>query len=479
MPACDRCNAGFADDNPGNSGMVCPLREEVRGLSARVPVQLPLAAGVTLAGTYLGATDYLGTPHPQLPPALAALIFGAAIIGAAFLLSWAAEAAQVDISAGLAIALLAIVAVLPEYAVDLVFTHQAGQVFAEQGHCPAGGGNPCSLALANMTGANRILVGFGWPLVVLVASIAASRAKSRNPRPGRVEFQPAISVELAFLGIATIYSLTLPLRSSLTLIDAAVFVAIFALYGWRLAQAPPEKPDLIGVAHWVGRKPAKARRGHVIGMFAAAALVILACAEHFAESLVSTGKQLGIDKFLLVQWVAPLASESPELIVACLYAARLRASQSLATLLSSKVNQWTLLVGTIPVVFAISAGTFSGLPIDSHQRLELLLTAAQSLFAVSILPDRVLTGAVTGVLSDFSASSSPPVCCCPLRPTVGHTRAVGGLHHPRARPADTALPGHRPHFQRRPHDSVRQTQRPLTHSPVLDLTLRLAKSPPG
>ncbi|MDR4215910.1 sodium:proton exchanger, partial [Bacillus paralicheniformis] len=84
--------------------------------------------------TYLGAADYLGLPHPDLPAAIAVLIFGAAIIGAAFLLSWAAEAAQVDISAGLAIALLAIVAVLPEYAVDLVFTYQAGQVFAEPGH---------------------------------------------------------------------------------------------------------------------------------------------------------------------------------------------------------------------------------------------------------------------------------------------------------------------------------------------------------
>ncbi|WP_237774496.1 sodium:proton exchanger [Actinosynnema sp. ALI-1.44] len=362
------------------------------------PVQLPLAVGAALAGTYLGIADYLALPHPELPPALAALVFGAAIVGAAFLLSWAAEAAQVDISAGLAIALLAIVAVLPEYAVDLVFTYDAGQVFANQGHCPAGGDNPCSLALANMTGANRILVGFGWPLVVLVAGIAAARAKSRTPRPGRVEFQPAISVELAFLGIATLYSLTLPLRSSLTLVDAVVFVGIFAAYGWRLAQAPPEEPNLIGVADWVGRKATRARRGFVIGMFAVAGLIILASAEHFAESLVSTGEQLGVDKFLLVQWVAPLASESPELIVACLYAARLAASQSLATLLSSKVNQWTLLVGTIPVVFAVSSGTVSGLPIDGHQRLELLLTAAQSLFAVSILLDRVLTGLAAGVL---------------------------------------------------------------------------------
>ena len=120
-------------------------------------------------------------------------------------------------------------------------------------------------------------------------------------------------------------------------------------------------------------------------MFVIAAVVILACAEEFATSLVATGGELGVDQFILVQWVAPIASEAPELIVACLYASRLKAGDSLGALLSSKVNQWTLLVGTIPIVFAVSAGSSSGLPLDAHQRQELLLTAAQSLFAVSLL----------------------------------------------------------------------------------------------
>ena len=139
----------------------------------RVPAQLPLGVLAALPGGYLGAAAYLGLPHPDLAPPLAVLIYGIAIIGAAFVLSWAAEAAQVDISAGLAIALLALLAVLPEYAVDFVFTHQAGQVYAAQGNCVPmpGGSNPCSLALANMTGANRVLVGVGWPLVVLVATV--------------------------------------------------------------------------------------------------------------------------------------------------------------------------------------------------------------------------------------------------------------------------------------------------------------------
>ena len=52
-----------------------------------------------------------------------------------------------------------------EYAVDFVFSFQAGQLFAETGACVPNpeGENPCTLALANMTGANRLLIGIGWP----------------------------------------------------------------------------------------------------------------------------------------------------------------------------------------------------------------------------------------------------------------------------------------------------------------------------
>jgi cation:H+ antiporter len=365
--------------------------------AARIPLPLPLAVLAALPGTYLGAGVYLGLPHPELPAPLAAVVYGVAIVAAAFLLSWAAEAAQVDVSAGLALAVLALLAVLPEYAVDFVFSLKAGLVYGATGDCvptPAGA-DPCSLALANMTGANRVLVGIGWPLVVLVAAIAVLRARwAQRPSamsPGRVRMPRALSADVVYLGIATIYSLHLPLRTSLTLVDAFVLVSIFVAYIVRLARAPAEEPLLIGTAGWVGGLDRGRRRGTYVAMFAVAALIILGSAEHFAEGLVQTGAELGIDEFLLVQWVAPIASEAPELIVACLYAARLKASNSLGTLLSSKVNQWTLLVGTIPIVFAIAARSRGGLPIDAHQRFELMLTAAQSLFAVSLLITLALT----------------------------------------------------------------------------------------
>jgi len=367
--------------------------------SRRFPAQLPIAVAAALPGTYLGGATYLGLPHPEFAPPLAALVYGIAIVGAAFVLSWAAEAAQVDVSAGLALAVLALLAVLPEYAVDAVFSWQAGAIYEAEGTCPPqeGGTTACALALANMTGANRVLVGVGWPLVVLVATLAVWHARrhgggdSATTHSGCVQMPRSLSAEVVYLGIATLYSLTLPLRHTLTLLDAAILIAIFCAYAWRLAQAPAKEPDLQGTSKWVGEMTKAPRRVTYGLMFLLAAIVILACAEHFAEGLVQTGEELGVDPFILVQWVAPLASEAPELIVACLFAWRLKAADSLGTLLSSKVNQWTLLVGTIPIVFAISAGTTDGLPLDAQQRVELLLTAAQSLFAVSILITLALT----------------------------------------------------------------------------------------
>jgi cation:H+ antiporter len=342
-----------------------------------------MAPGIALA--LLGASP---------APPVAAAVYGLAIVGAAFLLAWAAEAAQVDVSAGLAVAVLAIIAVLPEYAVDFVFTWRGGAAAAAYGpdcRAPGEASSACSLALANMTGANRILVGVGWALVVL---IAWRRARARGvpaAAASAIRLGRPDAVPLAFLALASLYCLLLPLKRTLTLLDTAILVAVFAAYTWRVSRAPAGEPDLIGPSAWVGAMPRRRRRLTVIGMFAVAAGSIIATAEPFAEALVDTGAELGISEFLLVQWLAPLASEAPELLVAGLYAWRLHTGEALGALVSSKVNQWTLLVGTLPVVFAASSGGLSGLPIEPAQREELLLTAAQSLLAIALLIQRTLT----------------------------------------------------------------------------------------
>jgi len=319
------------------------------------------------------------------PEWLAAIVFGLGVVGAAFLLAWAAEALQLDISQGLALALLALIAVLPEYAVDFTFAMKAGEdpdKFAP-------------LALANMTGGNRLLIGIGWSLVVLLAAWRITRVARAQGYEGPLETDVTLdrphAIEIAFLAVASIYSLTLPLKRTLSPVDTVLLVGLFVWYAVRISRAPAEEPHLVGPAELIGRLPTATRRAVVALMLFGSAAVILVSAEPFADSLVKTGEQFGIDTFLLVQWVAPLASEAPELIVAGLFAWRLNTNAGLGALVSSKVNQWTLLVGTLPLVFSISAGALSGLPIDALQREELFLTAAQSVFAVAVLTNRSIS----------------------------------------------------------------------------------------
>jgi cation:H+ antiporter len=347
---------------------------------ARQALGVVLALLVTVPGLWLRFGD-VAVPHPA-----AAVAFGVAIVGSAFLLSWAAEVAQLDISAGLAIALLAFIAVLPEYAVDLVFAWKSGHAVAAWGPACRPPDqvteSPCSLALANMTGANRLLIGIGWSLVVFIGWWRSSR---RGLAFDGVALERPHSVELAYLTAATAWSLTLPLKSTITLVDAGVLIGIFVAYTVRVSTAPAEEPHLVGPARWLGTFADGPRRAAVAAMFLFAAAVILLVAEHFAEALVGTGREFHVSEFLLVQWLAPLASEAPELLVAGLYAWRLNTPSGLGTLVSSKVNQWTLLVGTLPLVFAIASGAAHGLPVEARQREELLLTAAQSVYAVATL----------------------------------------------------------------------------------------------
>jgi cation:H+ antiporter len=331
-------------------------------------------------------------------PLVRSAVFGLAIVGASLLLTWAAEASELDLAPAVAIAGLALVAVLPEYAVGAVFAWRGGQAFATYGAAcqspaaaAAGHDSPCTLALANMMGANRLLIGIGWSLVVLVAWWRARSARGHLLRG--VVLRRSHSIELSFLALASLWCLTLPLRHSVSLVDTLVLFAVFGVYTARLLGAPSGETSLEGVAAYIGNRRALARRTIVIALVALAVLVIVLCADTFADALVSVGRNVGVGDFFLVQWVAPLASEAPELVIATLFAWRFRAALGLSALVSSKVNQWTLLVGSLPIAFALASSSLHGLPLEAPQRQELALTAAQSLFAVAVLGNLEVTTA--------------------------------------------------------------------------------------
>ncbi|MFH0939023.1 MAG: sodium:calcium antiporter [Planctomycetota bacterium] len=304
----------------------------------------------------------------HLDPGMMALTSGIAILGASFLLLWACDVAQADISPTLALAVVALIAVLPEYAVDMYFTWQAGK-FPESDYA--------HYAIANMTGANRLLIGVAWGLIVAIYWIRHRRdvciGKDRR-------------TELFFLGIATIYAFVIPLKGTLAWYDSLVLLGI---YGWYLVVAgrrPCVEVEVEGLAGVLARLPKKKRRCVTALLFLFAAGAILANAESFCEGLIGTGKALHINEFLLVQWLAPIASEAPEFIVALVFAWHGRAGMALGSLLSAKLNQWTLLVGMIPIVFALASESLKhSLPMGQFQMNEILLTAAQTLLAVILL----------------------------------------------------------------------------------------------
>lgn len=315
-----------------------------------------------------GVALWLSGTHP--PPVVSAMVFGLAILAAAFLLSWAAETAEMDISQGLALAVIAIIAVLPEYAVDFVLAWNAGSDPAEAQK---------GLAIANMTGGNRLLIGLGWPIVFFLFFY---RTKLKELVVDRQR-----SLELVFLSIATLYVIFIPLRQTVSIIDTIILVSLFIIYLYFTSKVESEHVELVGPAQAMGSLSNKPRRTLVVGVLAYAAVTIIIVAEPFAEALVSIGEEFGVSEFFLIQWLAPLASESPEIVVACLLAWRGRAAAGMGVLISSKVNQWTLLIGTLPVAFLLSSGDFGftqGLPLDNRQREEIFLTAAQSAFAIAV-----------------------------------------------------------------------------------------------
>jgi cation:H+ antiporter len=328
-----------------------------------------LYLGLALAATVPAIVLRIGGWRPDA--LLDALLFGAAILAAGFMLSWGAEAAEKRVSQGLIVAAIALITVLPEYAVDFYYAYVAGR-------------NPGSsyvhYAAANMTGANRLLVGLAWPLLVLIHWF--------RTRERQIELAPVNAAEIAFLLIGSVWSFTILLRDEIGLLDTVVLVAIFGAYVLRVSRLPKaeeDEDDEPGPAAALAALT-PARQWLVMAVLTvAAAAVILASAEPFAEAMVDSGRLLGFDEFLLIQWLAPLASEAPAVTIAILFVLSGRAANGLTTMISDKINQWTLLVAMLPLAMSLGAGTLTALPLDARQHEEFFLTAAQSLFGIALL----------------------------------------------------------------------------------------------
>ena len=342
---------------------------------------------------WLSLTLLLGLPTFALAltgmsahPLFEALIFGVGILAGAFLLSWAAEVAEMDISASLAIVVLVLLTVLPEYAVEAVLAWDAGQTF----DAATGATTPeTQRVAANVTGANRMLIGLGWPAVILVYWFNNRRS---------LDLRGEIGPELTFSTIATLLTLTLYFMGQVHFLVAAALVGVFMVYLWVSLRRPAGEPELSGITALLGSLSVGVRRAWVAFLFVFAAAAILFAADPFVEGLIETGKGLGIDEFILIQWVAPLASETPEMLVAVLFSLRANPAAGLMVLLSSQVGKFTILVGGMVGVFSLAAGEVLSFPLDHRQAVEFLLTTAFSLFGLLLIARQIVDWKVGATL---------------------------------------------------------------------------------
>lgn len=299
-------------------------------------------------------------------PIALALASAIAIVAASLVLAWATESAQFLVSQSFALAVLALVQVFPEYMFEATLAWHRLITFAA----------------ATMTGANRLLLGAAWPLIFFIAFFSA---RKRGKIFKEIVLDRSQSTEAFFLLTATIYSFVIVAKHTLDIIDTAVLLLMYIAYLYvsfkNPAQAGEEAEEMHGPAKVIIAMKSAPRMVWIIGLLLTGGVVIYLNAEKFVLSLLDVAIILGISQFLFAQWMAPFLSEFPEMASAFYWASTVRLSpMAMGNMVSSKVNQWTLLIGTIPLVYSVSIGQLAFIPLDKLQVEEIFLTAAQSAF---------------------------------------------------------------------------------------------------
>ncbi len=312
--------------------------------------------------------------------------FGA-IIAASLLIAWAAEASESSISRGLALAIVAIVQTIPEYFVEGTIAWKAGKEPAVWLHN----------VIANFTGANRLLTGFGWPLILLTLII--QRRRNGQQGASTIALRREQSIEVVFMLGASLYYVWVLIEQELTIFDAIVWVGIFVAYMWMLARLPrgkegAEEPLLGPSRAIVEIKSPRRKIVAILGLFLFAGLTFVLITDSFVTSIQNIAQLFLVGLlgsgavFFTIQWIAPVLSEFPEKVTAFNWARQITlAPLALLNFISSSVNELTALVALIPVVYFVSSAGAGSIPLGQLQWIEIFLTMSQSLYACAGLLD--------------------------------------------------------------------------------------------
>jgi cation:H+ antiporter len=187
-----------------------------------------------------------------------------------------------------------------------------------------------------------------------------------------------------------IYIAVIVWKGSIHLVDSLVLTAIYAAYIALLGRMPAQDEegieDLERVPRYIVLSPRTRRIALISLFFLAGGLLIYFTADPFVGSLFAISLSLGVPSFVFIQWVAPFVSEFPEGLSTFYWARTVEgAPMALMNMVSSNINQWTLLVAMLPVVLSFSVGAAASLPIDHQQSLEILMTMGQQLVGMLFL----------------------------------------------------------------------------------------------
>ena len=334
------------------------------------------AAALIIGLALFSAAAALAVHFWRFPAGPAATLCFGAVIAAALLISWGAEAAQFIVSQGLAVALIALLQVVPEFMVEAVIAWDAGK----SGHV--------DLVFANASGSNRLLTGFGWPLIFFVADFFHRR---KHGRPlDALHLRPEHVIEVLALLLGSLWYLVLILKGSLDLLDSVVLGGAFAGYLWALNRLPAEgeedMEDLIAPPRLLATTPRTRRAVSVSLLFLLGGVVMWAVAHPFLEAMQEVAVAIGVSQFAFVQWVAPFLTEFPEKVTAVYWSRTVKlAPMALLNMISSTVNQFTALVAMIPIAYSFSVGHPSAISMDPLHKTEVFLSFATVLYGVACL----------------------------------------------------------------------------------------------
>ena len=312
------------------------------------------------------------SPEEAQRSALQALWTFPSVLASAFVVAWGAEAAQFSVSQGLALAILAWIQVLPEFAVEAVISWH----------------RDVPLMTANFTGALRLLTGLGWPMIWTVHALA-HRARGGRERWPAVHLDDEHAVEVVGLTPPLFYFAWIIYKGTLDCWDAAVLLALYVAYLVVLNRIPPRDAesveDVAAVPRAVLRLPNVPRALAIVGLFLAGGLGIYVTVQPFLDSMIGLATVLGISQFVFIQWVAPFLSEFPEFVSTSNWArSRGKGGMALMNMVSSNVNQWTVLAAMIPIVYSASLGHLAAVPLHEH-RVELMLTLLQGALGLVLI----------------------------------------------------------------------------------------------